>query len=212
MKLAGADRQGRVAEMLSRRLGSVVVVAEAVHRRHNTSAILRSCEAFGVHTVHLITGKFQVSRGAARGAERWLELHHWTSVEDVVTALHADGFKVYAADVGRAAESPDSLPVDGPVALLFGNELHGVSDEARLLCDGFVTVPMFGLMESLNVSVAAACVIQRVAGRRRTLVGGGDLSAERQAAFMAAWIEAQLSAEAGIRARAARRAQASEKA
>ena len=201
MKGASEDRQRRVQEMLSRRLSSVSVIAEAVYRRHNTSAILRSCEAFGVHSVHLVTGAFRVSRGAARGAERWLDLHHWSTVSESIAQLHADGFRVYAADVGREAVTPDTVPVDGPVALLFGNELSGVSDEARALCDGFVTVPMYGMMESLNVSVAAACVIQRVATRRREHVGGGDLPAAAQDAFFQRWLDQQRAAAAGVQSR-----------
>ena len=201
MKGASEARQRRVQEMLSQRLASVSVIAEAVHRRHNTSAILRSCEAFGVHSVHLVTGTFRVSRGAARGAERWLDLHHWPSVSEAIAQAQADGFRVYAADVGREAVTPDTLPVDGPVALLFGNELSGVSDEARALCDGFVTVPMFGMMESLNVSVAAACVIQRVATRRRAHAGGGDLPAAARDAFFQSWLEQQRAAAAGVQSR-----------
>lgn len=199
---ASESRQARVREMLSQRLGSVAVIAEAVHRRHNTSAILRSCEAFGVHHVHLVTGTFRVSRGAARGAEGWLDLHHWTNVADAIAALQADGFRVYAADVGRDAHSPETVPVSGPIAVLLGNELSGVSDEARALVDGFVTVPMFGMMESLNVSVAAACTIQRIATRRRELVGA-DLSQAAQDAFFDRWLSDQEAAAAGLRARTA---------
>lgn len=199
---ASESRQAHVREVLSRRLGSVAVIAEAVHRRHNTSAILRSCEAFGVHSVHLVTGTFQVSRGAARGAERWLELTHWAEVADAIQALREQGFRIYAADVGREATSPETVPVEQPVAILFGNELYGVSDEARELCDGFVTVPMFGMMESLNVSVAAACVIQRVATRRRALLGGkGDLSPVKQGDFFDAWLAAQEAASRGVQNR-----------
>ena len=69
-----ASRKARVRAALEHRLGSVVTVVEAVHRRHNTSAILRSCEAFGVHEVHMVTGPFRPAKGAARGAERWLDL------------------------------------------------------------------------------------------------------------------------------------------
>lgn len=201
MKGAGPARQQRVQQMLSRRMGSVVVVAEAIHRRHNTSAILRTCEAFGVHTVHLITGEFRVSRGAARGAERWLNIRHWTSLQACVAALKSEGFVLYAADVGRDAVSPATVPVDQPIAVLFGNELRGVSEAARALCDGFITVPMYGMMESLNVSVAAACVIQHVAERRRAHVGGGDLSAAQQQEFFSDWLERCRQSTSGVRAR-----------
>ncbi|MDP6932052.1 MAG: TrmH family RNA methyltransferase, partial [Myxococcota bacterium] len=68
-------RRQRLEQTLEQRLGSVVVVAEAVHRRHNTSAILRSAEAFGLHEVHLVANSFRPSKGAARGSEKWLDIH-----------------------------------------------------------------------------------------------------------------------------------------
>ena len=91
--------------------------------------------------------------------------------------------------------------VDQPIAVLFGNELRGVSEAARALCDGFITVPMYGMMESLNVSVAAACVIQHVAERRRAHVGGGDLSAAQQQEFFSDWLERCRQSTSGVRAR-----------
>lgn len=204
-------RIARVRGMLARRLGSVVVIVEAVRRRHNASAILRSCEAFGVHEVHLVTGDFSPSKGAARGAERWLELHRHEEVSACIAALKARGFRVYVADLAEDAYAPDEVPVEGPVAVLFGSELTGVSDAARALADGVVSVPMRGLTESLNVGSAAACTIFRLAERRRALVargspgggGEGDLAPERQEAFLAAWQEAEEAARAGRRARKA---------
>ncbi|MCK6504996.1 RNA methyltransferase [Myxococcota bacterium] len=195
------DRKERVAAALSTRLGSVVVVCEAVHRRHNVSAILRSAEAFGVHEVHLVTGPFRPSKGAARGAERWLELHRHKRIEACLGELKARGYRIFVADLDEAAHSPDTLPVDQPLVILFGAEHSGVSDQARALADGTVTVPMRGLTESLNVSVAAACVLQRVSERRRARVGKGDLEPARQQAFFDAWVAAEEEEKAGRRAR-----------
>ena len=195
------ERQARVREMLSRRLGTVVVILEAVHRRHNASAILRSCECFGVHEVHLVTKGFKPSKGAARGSERWLDIHRWESTDSAVAALRARGFRVYVADLMEDAHSPDTLPIDGNVAILMGAELTGVSDRARELCDGAICVPMHGLTESLNVSVAAACILQRLTERVRQKSGGGNLPAERQEDFFAEWSERELAAKQGMLAR-----------
>ena len=196
------QRQQRVRDMLTRRLGSVAVIVEAVHRRHNTSAILRSCEAFGVHEVHLVTGGFRPSKGAARGAERWVALRRWETTPEAIAHLRSQGFTVWVADLADGAHTPSSLPVDGPVALLFGNELSGVSDTARALADGAIIVPMYGLTESLNVSVAAACALQRVTERRREVLGAvGDLPAERQRAFFDDWLVRESQSAAGVRAR-----------
>lgn len=183
-------RKARVRAALERRLGSIVTVVEAVHRRHNTSAILRSCEAFGVHEVHMVTGPFRPSKGAARGAERWLELQLHAEIGDSLDALRARGFRIVVADLQDDAHTPDSVPVDGPLAVVFGNELEGVSDAARARADGAITVPMMGLTESLNVSVAAACILQRITTRRRAHIGApGDLPDARKAAFDRMWQE-----------------------
>mgnify|MGYP001229978305 CR=1 FL=1 len=195
------ERQQRVRAMLAGRLGSVVVVLEAVHRRHNVSAILRSCECFGVHEVHVVTDGFKTSKGAARGSERWLDIHHHTDVGSVIELLRSRGFRVFVADLGTEAFSPDTVPIDEPIAILMGAELTGVSDQARSLADGAVCVPMHGLTESLNVSVAAACILQRVTDRRRVDSGGGDLSDARQQAFFDQWYQWELELRQGMIAR-----------
>ena len=187
--------------MLSERLGSVVVVLEAVHRRHNASAIIRSCECFGVHEVHLITSGFRPSKGAARGSERWVEVNCSDSTEAVINSLRERGFKIFVADLEEAAHSPDTIPLDEPVAILMGAELTGVSDRARELADGTICVPMRGLTESLNVSVAAACILQRVTERKRGTIGDGDLSVERQQAFFEDWQARELESKQGMLAR-----------
>jgi tRNA (guanosine-2'-O-)-methyltransferase len=194
-------RKARVQEILQNRLGSVVVVAEAVHRRHNTSAILRSAEAFGLHEVHMVTGRFRPSHGAARGAERWLELVRHPQLRPCVEALRTRGFAFWIADLSDDAKSPEEVPVDQPVAVLFGAELTGVSDEARSLADGVVSVPMRGLTTSLNVSAAAACTLHRISERRRALVGGGDLAPERQKTFFEQWLAREMAAQKGMKTR-----------
>ena len=197
-----ARRKERVRTTLQQRMATVIPVMEAVHRRHNASAILRSAESFGCHEVHMVIGKFKPSKGAARGSERWLELNRHERLIDCVSGLKSRGFRLYVADLDGAALSPEQVPVDQPIAVLFGSELEGVSEQARHLADGFVTVPMRGLTESLNVSVAAACILQRVTERRRHFIGGGDLSIERQEAFYEAWLEREDVAIRGMRARA----------
>ncbi len=197
----GALRQARIETALKERLGSVVTVLEAIYRRHNASAIIRSCESFGLHEVHLVTGRFRSSKGASRSAERWLDLRRHSSIETCVAELRERGFKIYVADLAETAYTPDTVPVDGPVAVIFGSELVGISDEARALADGAIQVPMRGLTESLNVSAAATCTLYRLAERRREVVGGGDLSDEMQAAFLNEWIAREAALEVGLEAR-----------
>ena len=194
------QRAARLQAALTQRLQSLVVVCEAIHRRHNASAILRSCEAFGLHEVHLITGDFRPSKGAARGAERWMDVRVHETTTACLTGLKARGFAIYVADLGAQPLTPDTVPVDRPLALLFGSEVSGVTDEARALADGAVIVPMRGLTESLNVAAAATCALYRVAERRRALVGP-DLPADVQAQTLAGWLAREERVEAGLQAR-----------
>ncbi len=196
-------RRARVEAALAQRLESVVVVAEAIYRRHNTSAILRSAEAFGVHEVHLVTDAFRAARGAARGAERWVDVHVASDIDACLDALVARGFRIVVADLAPDAHSPDTLPVDAPLAIVFGAELSGVSPAAKARADAAVMVPMRGMTESLNVSAAAAVVLHRVTERRRARVGPGDLAPARRDAFLAAWEAEERAARAGQAARVA---------
>lgn len=190
------ERIARVDAALSRRLGSVVAVAETVRRRHNMSALLRSAEAFGIHEVHLITAGFRASPGAARGAERWVDRRRYDTTAESFAELRARGFRIFVADLLPNAHTPESLPVDMPIALVFGSEVRGVSPEARATADGAVMIPMSGLTGSLNVSASAAIILRAVTDRRRALVGA-DLAPGVREAFRAAWIEAELRAEGG---------------
>ena len=88
------ERAAKVRRALDGHVGSVVAVMEAVRRRHNASALVRSCEAFGVHEVHLVTAFFRPSVGAARGAERWVRIRTFPSVAESIDDLHSRGFKV----------------------------------------------------------------------------------------------------------------------
>jgi len=195
-------RVARMVEVLDRRMGSVVLVAEAVRRRHNVSAIIRTADALGLHEVHLITGSFRPSAGAARGSERWIQLERHTTTEGCLEQLKARGFRVYAADLCPGAVPPEQVPVDGPMALLFGAELSGVTDSARALVDGFVVLPMLGFVESVNVSVAAALITRAVADRRRAIVGA-DLSEAARHSALEAWLgrESAYKAAAATRTR-----------
>ena len=179
----------RCLELLDARVDGVVVAAEAVYRRHNVSAILRSAEAFGLHEAHLITNDFQPSLGAAKGGERWLDMHYQERMEDWAEEMKARGHAIYVADLAIDAYCPETLPVDKPLAILFGGELAGVSDVAHSYADGVVCVPMMGVTQSLNVSVAAAVVLNRVATRRREVVGAKGIHGQRREQFLRTFIE-----------------------
>jgi tRNA (guanosine-2'-O-)-methyltransferase len=186
-------------EVLDQRLGRVRCAVEAVYHRHNVAAILRTCDALGIHHVHLVAGEGgAVSKGPARGAERWLELHRHDSTAEGLAAIRAAGCSLWVADLAGDAVTPEDLPVDRPVCLWFGAELLGVSAEARAEADGVVAVPMRGMAQSLNVSVAAALALRPVAERARALGAAALLDPGERARVRAAWLEREHEMLAGI--------------
>lgn len=180
----------RLRQALDARLGRVACAIQAVHHRHNVSAILRTADALGVHRVDLVEGHFVPNRGAARGAERWLDLRHHREPAAAIASLKTAGFRIYVADLDDDSVPPERVPVDRPVCLWMGAELAGIDPAARAAADGVVQIPMYGLAQSLNVSVAAAMILRAVADRARAEGGRGALlSPEVREATWRAWLD-----------------------
>lgn len=187
--LTDPERLGRIRAALDNRLHHVAIAVEALYHRHNVSAVLRTADAMGVHRVHLVEGHFRAVRGASRGAERWLELHHHADPRSAVQAIQAAGYRVYCADIAEGAVTPEEIPVEeGPVCLWFGAELVGVSPEALEVADGIVTIPMRGFAQSLNVSVAAAVTLRPVAERARAMGPAALLPEAEREALWQTWL------------------------
>lgn len=192
LPLAHGLPQHRVSmclDLLERRVTGLSVAAEAVYRRHNVSAVLRSAEAFGLHDAHLVAGNFQASPGAAKGAERWLKLHMHADIEQFAAYLRESDVDLWVADLDGAAVAPWEVPVDRPLTLLFGNELSGVSAAARSHARGVVRIPMRGVTQSLNVAAAAAIVLQHLAARRAEVPGAIGIFGEERVRFVRRFLE-----------------------
>ena len=183
-----SSRLQRMKEVVGKRLDGLTMVAEGTHLRHNLSAIIRSAESFGVSKVHQIsTGKKKAS-GAAKGSERWVELQVNAKAEQCMTDLKSQGFKVFVADFQADSYTPETIPIDQKVAIVMGTELVGVSERVKELADGSVMIPMFGFTQSLNVSVASACLLQRISTRMRAEAVGLMCEAEQQR-LLEFWME-----------------------
>ena len=165
-------RRQRVATVLARRQPDLTVVLEDVHDPHNVSAVLRSCDAVGVAAVHLVyvadaPPERAFARTTSASAAKWIDAVWHESIEDCYAALQAQGFTVLATAVG--SESQDLYTVDlcRPTALVFGNEMRGVSERAVATADGTVAIPMMGMVQSLNISVACAVTLYEALRQRR---------------------------------------------
>jgi tRNA (guanosine-2'-O-)-methyltransferase len=168
-------RQERVAAVLRRRQPDLTVVLENVHDPHNVSAVLRSCDAVGVLRAHAVyTVEEPPERAYARttsaSAAKWVEVTRHDSIAACYEALRGQGFTILAAALTPNASSLYELDLTRPVALVAGNEMRGLSAEAVALADGAVAVPMMGMVESLNVSVA--CEVMLYEALRQRLAAG----------------------------------------
>jgi tRNA (guanosine-2'-O-)-methyltransferase len=145
-------------------------VLDRIGDPHNSSAVLRSADAFGVQNVHAIVGEhgFRASRGVSKGTQRWLDVTRYETAAACARRLKADGYAIYVAAMDGET-TPEDLREQRRLAVVFGNEHHGVSPEMRASADGRFSIPMRGFVESLNVSVAAAITLQTLArdGRSR---------------------------------------------
>ena len=176
------ERRIRLREVIARRLSSVTVVFDAPYDPHNGAAVIRSCEAFGVQTLHVIERsrvKFLAATSVARGAERWLNIVRYTEPGDAASAVREAGFELIAADPEGQLE-PEDLQSMGKIALVLGNERDGIREEMMAACSRTVRVPMRGFVESLNVSVTAAILLHAATQKR-----AGDLDPSMQTELLA---------------------------
>lgn len=201
--LLTAERRARIDAVLAARLTSVAPVMHDTYDPHNASAAIRTTEALGLAALHVIEPSAGfTAKGITRGSHHWIAVRRWPSPAACADALRADGARVYATLPG-APDDLETVPVDRPVAVMFGNEHAGLSPDAVAACDGAISIPMFGFTESFNVSVSVALVMSRLAARRRAHLGAtGDLPPARQTELRAAWYAAKLPAAAGILERA----------
>jgi tRNA (guanosine-2'-O-)-methyltransferase len=169
-----ARRQERIEQVLNRRQPDLTVVLENVHDPHNASAVLRSCDAVGVLKISLVytfeTPPDSFARTTSGSAAKWIDVERYDSIPGCYSALHDAGFAIYATALDGQARDLFDVDFTLPSAIVFGNEMHGLSEEAIELADGTIQIPMMGMVQSLNISVACAVTLYE-AMRQRIAVG-----------------------------------------
>jgi tRNA (guanosine-2'-O-)-methyltransferase len=165
------QRVEKFRRVLACRQPDLSVVIENIHDPHNVSAIFRSCDAVGVMRVELLYSleKFpKIGKKSSSSANKWIEQRRHDDVESCFGTLRAEGFTIFATHLGRRSVSLYDVDLTKPVALVFGNEHRGVSNEASELADVNFQIPMMGMIQSLNVSVAAAVSLYEALRQRRS--------------------------------------------
>lgn len=155
------QRYRRLRAVLDRRQPDLTVLLEQVHKAHNLSAILRTCDAVGVFEAHAVTPSGRVRRRPApsAGSGKWVAVRAHATVGEAVEALRGQGLRVLGAHLTGEAVDFRSEDYTRPTAILLGQEKTGVSDQAAARADGLISIPMSGMVASLNVSVAAALIL-----------------------------------------------------
>ncbi len=167
-----AKRFDRLQAVLRQRQPDLTVIMENVHKPHNLSAIVRTCDAVGIFQAHAVStdGDVRQAVNAAKGSQRWVGLRSHRRLEDTLDMARDNGMQVLAAHLADDAVDFRDVDYTRPTALLMGSELDGVSPAARDAADQRIVVPMHGLVASLNVSVATALILFE-AERQRRLAG-----------------------------------------
>jgi tRNA (guanosine-2'-O-)-methyltransferase len=190
------DRRGeRIDQVLAHRQPTLAVVLENVHDPHNVAAVLRSCDAVGVLVLHLVytveAPPATLASTTSGSASKWIEVIRHDAIEACYGELRAEGKRILVTALRDESVDLHHQDLVEPVAIVFGNEKRGASDDAIAQADGTMFIPMMGMVESLNISVACAVTLYE-AMRQRKAVGMYDVpqmsEGERQA-WTAAWLE-----------------------
>lgn len=181
-------RRARIEAVLDGRMGSVHVAIEAPSDPHNAAAVVRTCEALGAMDVHVVAAEARAlhARAVTQGSFHWVRTHHHERLEGLLALARARGLRLYGACMDGAMPVT-RLPVDEPLCLVLGNEQRGLSPAARRACDALFHVPMVGMSESLNLSVAAAVALFEVLRRKREAGPQGDLGAAERTGLRACY-------------------------
>lgn len=190
------ERFNKLTEALNNRQPDLTLVTDDVHKDRNLSAIIRNCEAIGIHEIHCVTasGHYRPFRGTARGAWRWVNLNVHQSITDPLLDLKGKGYQLIAAHLCDSAVNYRDIDYTKPTAIVMGNEKQGLSDEAYELIDHAITIPMRGMVESFNVSVASGIILAEAQRQREEagLYGTNKLSEEAYKKTFFEWAHPRL--------------------
>lgn len=156
-----------IHQILANRTKHLTVVLEDIHKSHNASAVIRTCECFGIQDVHIIEveHEYEMHPHIASGAAQWITKHHYNNTEINNTEvclkqLKEHGFKILVTSLDENSKKFDEVNIQQKVAVVFGTEYTGVSDAALQMADETIHIPMVGITDSLNISVSSGIILQ----------------------------------------------------
>jgi tRNA (guanosine-2'-O-)-methyltransferase len=163
------NRKERFLEVLANRTNHFTIAIEDVYQLHNTSAVMRSCEVFGIQELNVVEQKFgkRIDTEIAMGAQKWVDINRFDSMQNWIDNVRAKGYQIIATTPHNDSCMLHEFDITKPSAIFFGTEKQGLSQEVIEQADGFLKIPMVGFTESLNISVSAAIIIQDITSRLR---------------------------------------------
>jgi tRNA (guanosine-2'-O-)-methyltransferase len=189
-----SDNKNELFEkIIEERTKYMTVVLEDIFQSQNASAVLRSCDVFGIQDIHVIENEnqYNVNPRVVHGASKWITLNKYNEKEnntlDCINKLKAEGYKIYGTTPHTNDCLIQDIPLDNKFALVFGTEQDGLSDIAMENVDGFVKIPMYGFTESLNISVSAAISLYELSKRLKSSKINWHLTAEEKTDQLLIW-------------------------
>ena len=163
------NRKERFQQVLSKRTNHFTIAMEDIFQLHNTSAVMRSCEVFGIQQLNVIEERYtkSIDKEIAMGAQKWVDVNRFDSISGCISSMRSKGYQIIATTPHENDCDLDDFDISKPSALFFGTERDGLSEEVLQNADGFLKIPMAGFTESLNISVSAAIIIQNLMSRLR---------------------------------------------
>ncbi|MDG2274674.1 MAG: RNA methyltransferase [Flavobacteriaceae bacterium] len=188
-------RKNLFRNILEDRTRHFTVVLEDIYQQHNASAVIRSCDIFGIQDVHVIENKYKskVSKNIAKGSQKWLSFHNYkkdtNNTLECLNSLKSKGYQIIATTPHNNSCSLHDFDISKKSAFVFGVEKTGVSDLVMNNADKFLRIPMVGFTESLNISVAAAIILENLSHKLRNSALDWSLTVEEQQILYTSWIE-----------------------
>jgi len=163
------SRRDNFLRILQQRTRHFTIAMEDVFQMHNTSAVMRTCEVFGIQELNVIEERYgkKIDKEIAMGAQKWVDINRFNTIGHCLDDLKAKGYRIIATTPHENDCLLDDFDITKPAALFFGTERNGLSEEVINNADGFLKVPMYGFTESLNISVCAAIIMQNLSTRLR---------------------------------------------
>jgi len=187
------ERRKKFEKLIQFRTRYLTIVLEDIYQSHNASAVLRTCDCFGIQDVHIIENinKYKVNPDVALGSSKWLTIERYNQNENntviCLSRLKSRGYGIICTTPHQNGYTPLTLPLDQKMALVFGTELAGLSESALELADCFIKIPMVGFTESLNISVSAAVFIHALTDRLLNSTIKWPLSEDEKISVLLMW-------------------------